>query len=88
MLRWTQRALFAVAFVAFAYCAYVMTESWIFQRHEDRNLERLVVANQTAITDPSPAPEVRVKIQPGGLIGRISVGRRTHQRDRLTWTAG
>jgi hypothetical protein len=85
-----------------------MTESWIFQREETRNLERLVVAHQTAIVDTSPAAEVRVKIQPDGLIGRISVfrpgvsvivmegtdepdaaaGRRAHQRDRSTWTAG
>lgn len=75
MLRLIQRVLFAFAFVAFAYCAYVMTESWIFQREEDRNLERLVVAHQTAIIDTSPSPEVREKVQPGGLIGRISVAR-------------
>jgi sortase A len=61
-LQWAQRVLFAFAFIAFAYCAYVMTESRIFQRDEDRNLERLVVAHQTG-------PE------PGGLIGRISVAR-------------
>jgi sortase A len=75
MLRWIQRVLFAFAFVAFAYCTYVMTESWIFQREEDRNLERLVVAHQTPIIDSSPTPEVRVKVQPGGLVGRISVAR-------------
>jgi sortase A len=75
MLRWVQRALFAIAFVAFSYCAYVMTESWIFQREETRNLERLVVAHQTAIIDTSPAPEARVNVQPDGLIGRISVAR-------------
>ncbi len=69
MLSWTQRALFAVAFVAFAYCAYVMTESRIFQRDEDRNLERLVVAHQTTVIDtPSDS-------EPDGLIGRISVAR-------------
>ena len=68
-LSWIQRVLFAFAFVAFAYCAYVMTESWIFQRQEDRNLERLVVAHQTAVIDTSPVSE------PGGLIGRISVAR-------------
>jgi sortase A len=75
MLRWIQRALFALAFVAFAYCAYVMTESWIFQREETRNLGRLVVAHQTAITDTLPAPEVWEQVQPGELIGRISVAR-------------
>ena len=69
MLRWVQRALFAIAFVAFAYCAYVMTESWIFQRDEDRNLERLVVAHQTTVIDPPRDSE------PDGLIGRISVAR-------------
>jgi sortase A len=68
-LRWAQRVLFAFAFVAFAYCAYVMTESWIFQRDEDRNLERLVVAHQNAMIDTSAVSE------PDGLIGRISVAR-------------
>jgi sortase A len=68
-LRWAQRVLFAFAFVAFAYCAYVMTESRIFQRDEDRNLERLAVAHQTAVIDTSPG------LEPGGLIGRISVTR-------------
>jgi len=68
-LRWAQRVLFAFAFVAFAYCSYVMTASRIFQRDEDRNLERLVVAHQTAVIDKSSGPE------PGGLIGRISVAR-------------
>ena len=57
MLRWLQRVLFAFAFVAFAYCAYVMTESWIFQREEDRNLERLVVAHQTEVIGTSPDSE-------------------------------
>ena len=75
MLRWIQRALFAFAFLAFAYCAYVIAASWIFQREETRNLEQLVVAHQTAIVDTSPSPEVREKIQPGALIGRISVAR-------------
>jgi sortase A len=68
-LQWVQRVLFAFAFVAFVYCAYVMTESWIFQRQEDRSLERLVVARQTAVIDTSPVSE------PDGLIGRISVAR-------------
>jgi sortase A len=75
MLRWAQRALFAAAFVAFAYCAYVMTASWIFQREETRNLEQLVVTHQTAIIDTSPATEARVQVPRDGLIGRISVAR-------------
>jgi sortase A len=78
MLRWIQRVLFAFAFVAFAYCGYVLTESWIFQREETRNLERLVVAHQSAIidtSDASPVPEAPQKVEPGELIGRISVAR-------------
>jgi sortase A len=61
--------------MAFAYCAYVVAESWIFQREETRNLERLVVARQTAVIDTPLAPRVWDKVQPGGLIGRISVAR-------------
>jgi sortase A len=70
MLRWIQRSLFAFAFVAFVYCAYVIAESWIFQRPEDRSLEQLVVAHQATITDTSP-----IRVQPGALVGRISVAR-------------
>ena len=80
MLRIVQRTLFAFAFVAFSYCAYVLAESWIFQREETRNLEQLVAAHQTSVVYASPAPAVRkappqAKAEPAGLIGRISVAR-------------
>jgi len=74
-LRWAQRTLFAFAFLAFAYCGYVLTESWIFQRDETRNLERLVLARQTTIIDTSPQASPAPRIAPGALIGRIEVKR-------------
>jgi sortase A len=70
MLRRIERSLFAIAFIAIAYCAWVMTASWIFQRQEDRSLERLVVAHQTTSADTSP-----IRVEPGALVGRISVAR-------------
>jgi sortase A len=65
MLRWIQHFLFALAFVAFGYCAYVISESWFFQREEDQNLARLAVTH-------NEAPD---KIETGALVGRISVAR-------------
>jgi sortase A len=78
-LRWAQRVFFAIAFVAFGYCAWVMTEAWIFQRQEDAALERLVVARETTAVDVSPeapvAPPKPKKVPSGKLIGRIEVQR-------------
>jgi sortase A len=65
MLRWIQRVLFAVAFLAFGYCGFVISEAWFFQREEDHNLQQLVVAH----------PATPDRIQPGALVGRISVAR-------------
>lgn len=76
VLRWIERALFAFGLVAVCWCAFILIESSIFQRQENRNLERLVAARQTVVVDMSPQPNIPpARIAPGALIGKISVAR-------------
>jgi len=84
VLTWAQRVLFAIAFVTLGYCAWVMTESWMFQRQQNARLERLLTARQTTVIDASPTvpsalppveSPVESKIETGELIGRIAVER-------------
>jgi len=70
MLRWIQRALFAVAIVTLGYSAFVMADTWMFQREESRELTQLVV-KQPAARAPDSPPKAAIK----GLIGRIDVTR-------------
>jgi len=68
-LQWAQRILFGIAFVMLGYCAFVLADTWIFQRRENAALERFV-PEQPAVTSPGvalPGPE--------GLIGRMEVPR-------------
>lgn len=68
-LQWAQRILFGIAFVMLGYCAFVLADTWIFQRRENAALERFV-PEQPAVTSPGVA-------LPGleGLIGRMEVPR-------------
>lgn len=75
-LRWAERALFASGFVAIGWCAFVLIESSVFQRQENRNLERLVAARQTVVVDTSTQPTIpAARLAAGALIGKISVAR-------------
>lgn len=68
-LQWAQRILFGIAFLMLGYCAFVLADTWIFQRRENAALERFV-PKQPAVTSPGvalPGPE--------GLIGRMEVQR-------------
>ena len=42
ILRWSQRLLLSVAFLALGYCGFVMLDSWKFQRSELREFDRIV----------------------------------------------
>lgn len=68
-LQWAQRILFGIAFLMLGYCAFVVADTWIFQRRENAALERFV-PEQPAVTSPGVA-------LPGleGLIGRMEVPR-------------
>jgi len=69
ILRWNQRLLLGVAFVALAYCGFVVLDSWMFQRRELREFDRIVK------TATPVMPGVAVPPAVDALIGRIEVGR-------------
>jgi sortase A len=73
-LVWLQRTLFAVAILALGYCAFVMADTWMFQREANRDLTQLLEAQPVSkASDASvPAPaSLAIK----GLIGRIDISR-------------
>jgi sortase A len=69
ILRWSQRLLLGVAFAALAYCGFAALDSWMFQRRELRELDRLVKTATPVTSGVSAAPVV------DALIGRIEVRR-------------
>ena len=72
ILRWTQRLLLALAASMLGYCAYVLVDTWAFQKAERHQLERLMPAAMpiaSALPDRSPPTTAR------GLIGRIDIPR-------------
>jgi sortase A len=71
-LLWIQRALFAGAISMLLYCGIAVTNSWLFQKQERGELDRLLIARQTL----SPSlPETMKPPAIDGLIGRIEIER-------------
>lgn len=76
ILRWIQRALFAGAFLMLGYCGFVLADTWMFQREENRELTRLQADRPAAATPDSPPVAAVVHAAAmRGLIGRIDVAR-------------
>jgi sortase A len=67
LLRWSQAGLFAVAAVMLGCCAFVVADSWIYQRQESRLLD-------------APHPRLAAPLRPtalmkGEMMGRIEIPR-------------
>ena len=80
ILRRTQRALFAGAISILAYCGFVMIDTWIFQKVERRQLERMLADREEAKAAASPPAAIITQVKAplsaaGGLIGRIEIPR-------------
>jgi len=80
ILKWAQRALNACAVLLLGYCAFALVDSWIFQRRESGDLDRLlrdqrVSSESTPQTGSSAAPAGVAAAAPDGLIGRIEIPR-------------
>ena len=78
-LNWAHRVLFVCAILLLGYCGFALADSWVFQRRESRELDRLMrdrhVASQgTAQTESSTAPK-SAPAAADGLIGRIEIPR-------------
>jgi len=80
ILRWTQYVLLAGGVAMLAYCGFVLTDAWIFQKRERHRLEELLRQRRAARGAASAAgAQARGSAtQPaviGGLIGRIEIPR-------------
>jgi sortase A len=73
-LIWIQRALFATAILTLGYCAFVMADTWMFQRKASRELSRLAEERSVAASAPAAIPIIEA-VPIKGLIGRIDIGR-------------
>jgi sortase A len=72
-LRWTQRVLFASAILMLGYCAFVLVDTWMFQRREKQKLEHLL---ESPAAPRLPAESsLPPAIGPDGLIGRLEISR-------------
>jgi sortase A len=69
ILRWSQRLLLSGAFLALAYCGFVVLDSWMFQRGELREFTRIVNVEPPVVLRDSGPPVSNA------LIGRIEVRR-------------
>jgi sortase A len=65
-LLWAQRILFAGGILMLGYCAFVLVDTWVFQKQESAALEKFIPQELVA----SPAV-----VRPDGLIGRIQIAR-------------
>jgi sortase A len=68
ILQWAQRALFACAILLLGYCAFVLADTWTFQRRESMDLDRLL-RDRRAVSESAPASAM------DGLIGRMEIPR-------------
>ena len=80
ILKWSQRALFACAILLLGYCGFALTDAWLFQRRESRELERLLRERRAAsAVEPQPVlaaiPTAVPAAEAGSLIGRIKIPR-------------
>lgn len=80
LVKWTQRLLLAGGIVLLGVCAFAMVDTWIFQRRESADLDRLLRARGAAAgIGPPAAPAASGKrVLPAsadGLIGRMEIPR-------------
>lgn len=77
VLKWAQRGLFACAVLLLGYCGFALADSWIFQRRETMDLDRMLSVQRASIEttgQPLPRPSVPAAAM-AGLIGRIEIPR-------------
>ncbi|MEO8594619.1 MAG: class D sortase [Candidatus Solibacter sp.] len=69
ILKWSRRLLLSVGLLLLGYCAFVMLDSWAFQRSELREFNRVVSVGPPVVLRESAPPVA------DALIGRIEVPR-------------
>jgi sortase A len=73
-LRWLERTLLIAGVMALGYCGWVYAESALYQRFENRELEK-ILASAPAAPDNAPRHIAARTIAPGSTIGRIEIPR-------------
>ena len=71
-VRWSQRALFAGAFLLLGYCGFVMADTWLFQQRESRHFEQQLAGKVPTLFASPPSPPMAAT---AGLMGRLEIGR-------------
>jgi sortase A len=71
IVRWTRRALFGGAALVLAYCGWVVSDSWVYQRARGLEFDSPVLAAVAIPAAARRAPEVFAD----GLIGRLEIPR-------------
>jgi sortase A len=78
-LLWTQRVLFACAFLLLGYCGFALVDAWVFQKHESRDLDRLrdrrAARQGRPQAESSRLPQVAPPAATDALIGRLEIPR-------------
>jgi sortase A len=80
ILKWVQRALNVCAVLLLGYFGFALVDSWLFQRRENRDLDRLL-RDQRAKNEGRPQPgstasqKAATAAAADGLIGRIEIPR-------------
>ena len=73
ILCWTQRLLLTGGALALGYCAFVLGDSWLFQRRARQEFERRLRERPVRSAGPETAPAASIGAD--GLIGRINIPR-------------
>lgn len=83
-LRWSQRVLFACAILLLGYCGFALVDSWLFQRRESRDLDRLLRDRRAAslVTAQAEPPADRKLVL--GTVADAPIGRIEIPRLRLS----
>ena len=80
ILKWAQHALSVCGVLLLGYYGFASVDSWLFQRRESRDLDRLL-RDQRAASEATPQPEFPASpkgapaAEADGLIGRIEIPR-------------
>lgn len=72
-LRALEASFFTISLFCSGYVIYVTVESYLYQRFEDRELNRLLSSNTAHVTQPPAA--VSQAPEPGSPLGRIEIDR-------------
>jgi len=70
-LKWAHRAFFACAVLLLGFCGLALTDSWVFEWRENRDLDLLRAERVTS----QGTPQLRFSVLPKGLVGRIEIPR-------------